>query len=46
MDNNEKKIQQITIENLIETSKLKSDKDNLSNKNFILEEKIKLLKKK
>ena len=46
MDNNEKKIQQITIENLIETSKLKSDKDNLSNKNFILEEKIKSLKKK
>ena len=47
MDNNEKKkIQQINIENLIETSKLKSDKDNLSNKNFILEEKIKSLKKK
>ena len=47
MDNNEKKkIQQINIENLIEASKLKSDKDNLSNKNFILEEKIKSLKKK
>ena len=46
MDNNEKKIQQINIENLIETSKLKSDKDNLSNKNIILEEKIKSLKKK
>ena len=43
---NKKKIQQITIENLIEKSKLKSDKDNLSNKNIILEEKIKSLKKK
>ena len=47
MNNNEKeKIQEIIMENLIETSKLKSDKDNLSNQNTLLEEKIKSLKKK
>lgn len=47
MDKNEKeKIQQITLENLIETGKIQSEKDSLLNQNRLLKDKIKSFKKK